>query len=174
MVGNLGGAFLRDEKAIVAELRAADLPRGAMLGAYQERRMQLLASRGFDVSGLEPDQMTSADDVYLFPNVVGPVYPGSAILFRVRPDGHDPDRSIMDLWVLAWPNPEREWKMPTRQWYADWHEFDWGPITIQDFENLGRVQAGMKSSGFEGQRLNPRQEANLLHMHRVLDRYLFD
>jgi hypothetical protein len=32
----------------------------------------------------------------------------------------------------------------------------------------------MKSSGFQGQRLNPRQEANLLHMHRVLDRYLFD
>ena len=30
----------------------------------------------------------------------------------------------------------------------------------------------MKSSGFEGLRLNPRQEANLVHMHEVLDRYL--
>jgi phenylpropionate dioxygenase-like ring-hydroxylating dioxygenase large terminal subunit len=173
MVANLGGAFLKDEKAIVAELRAANLPPGSLLGAFQDRRMELLASRGFDVSGLEPDQMTSADDIYLFPNMVGPVYPGSAILFRARPDGHDPDRTIMDTWVLAWPDPEREWTMPTRHWYADWHERDWGPITTQDYENLGRVQLGMKSSGFEGLRLNPRQEANLLHMHRVLDRYMF-
>ena len=30
----------------------------------------------------------------------------------------------------------------------------------------------MKSAGFDGLRLNPRQEANLLHMHRVIDRYL--
>ena len=174
MIGNLGGTFLRDEKAIVEELRAANLPRGELLGAYQERRMALLASRGFDVSGLEAEQMTSADDVYLFPNLVGPVYPGSTILFRVRPDGHDPARAIMDTWVLAWPNPEREWKMPTRQWYPDWHEFDWGPVTTQDYENLERVQLGMKSSGFEGLRLNPRQEANLLNMHRVLDEYLAD
>ncbi|HXY93099.1 MAG TPA: aromatic ring-hydroxylating dioxygenase subunit alpha [Acidimicrobiia bacterium] len=171
-VTNLGGAFLHDERSIVEELRAANLPRGTLLGAYQERRMQLLASRGLDVTGLEPDQMTSADDIYLFPNLVGPVYPGSAILFRVRPDGHDPDRAIMDTWVLVWPNPDREWKMPTRHWYDDWHERDWGPITTQDYENIGRVQLGMKSSGFEGLRLNPRQEANLLHMHRVLDRYL--
>lgn len=172
MIVNLGGVFLRDEKSIVAELRASDLPRGALLGAYQERRMELLASRGLDVSGLEPDQMTSADDVYVFPNIVGPVYPGSAILFRVRPDGHDPDRAIMDTWVLAWPDPNREWTMPERRWYADWRERDWGSITTQDYENLTRVQRGMKSSGFDGLRLNPRQEANLLHMHRVLDRYL--
>ena len=136
--------------------------------------MALLESRGFDVSGLEPDQMTSADDIYLFPNIVGPVYPGSAILFRVRPDGHDPDRAIMDTWVLAWPNPEREWKMPARQWFPDWRERDWGPVTTQDYENLERGQRGMKSSGFEGLRLNPRQEANLLHMHRVIDEYLSD
>jgi hypothetical protein len=118
--------------------------------------------------------MTSADDVYLFPNIVGPVYPGSTILFRVRPDGHDPDRAIMDTWVLAWPNPEREWKMPTRQWFPDWHERDWGPVTTQDYDNLERVQRGMKSSGFEGLRLNPRQEANLRNMHRVIDEYLAD
>jgi hypothetical protein len=30
----------------------------------------------------------------------------------------------------------------------------------------------MRSDGFEALRLNPRQEANLLHMHRVIDRYL--
>ncbi|MBV8303622.1 MAG: hypothetical protein JOZ04_05395, partial [Acidimicrobiia bacterium] len=35
-----------------------------------------------------------------------------------------------------------------------------------------KVQAGMHSRGFEGLRLNERQEGNIAHMHRVLDRYL--
>ena len=67
--------------------------------------MTLLAERGFDVSGFTPDLMTSADDVFWFPNVVGPVYPGSALLFRVRPNGRDPNSAIKDTWVLEWPRP---------------------------------------------------------------------
>jgi hypothetical protein len=30
----------------------------------------------------------------------------------------------------------------------------------------------MKSAGFDGLRLNPRQEQSLLHMHEVIDSYL--
>src|SRR5207237_8023090 len=75
LVAGLGGAFLKDERAIVEELRASQLPPGSLLGAYQERRMQLLAGRGFDVTDFTPDRMTSAEDVYWFPNMVGPIYP---------------------------------------------------------------------------------------------------
>ena len=88
----LGGAFLGEERAAVDELRASGPPDGfdaarGVPGAAHE----LLAERGFDVSGLTPELMTSADDVFCFPNVVGPIYPGSAILFRVRPNGRDPE-----------------------------------------------------------------------------------
>jgi hypothetical protein len=136
--------------------------------------MQLLETRGFDIRGFEPEQMTSADDVYCFPNVVGPIYPGSAILFRVRPHGSDPDRSIKDTWVLEWPAADAPVRPLDRKFYADWTERDWGTITTQDYENLARVQRGMKSAGFDGLRCNPRQESNILHMHRVIDRYLYD
>jgi phenylpropionate dioxygenase-like ring-hydroxylating dioxygenase large terminal subunit len=173
LVAGLGGAFLAEERALVDEVRAAPLPPGAnLLEVYQARRMELLRDRGFDVSGLEAEQMTSADDVYVFPNLVGPIYPGSAILFRVRPNGVDVDSALKDTWVLEWPRPDREWRMPEHRWYPDWHDKDWGPITTQDYENMARVQAGMKSRGFEGLRLNPRQESNLVHMHQVIDEYL--
>ena len=49
-----------------------------LLAGVPGRRRELLASRGLDVSALHPDQMTSADDVYCFPNLVGPIYPGLA------------------------------------------------------------------------------------------------
>ena len=173
LVAGLGGAFLKEERALVAELRAVPHPPGTdLLALFQTRRMELLASRGFDVSGFQPDQMTSADDVYCFPNVVGPIYPGSAILFRVRPNGRDPDSAIQDTWVLEWPRPGSEWQMPERRFYADWHERKWGEITEQDYTNLANVQRGMRSRGFDGSRLASKQESNVLHMHRVVDRYL--
>jgi phenylpropionate dioxygenase-like ring-hydroxylating dioxygenase large terminal subunit len=172
LVEGLGGAFLAEERELVAELRAGDVPRGELLTRFQVGRMELLRARGFDVSGLEPDQMTSADDVYWFPNLVGPIYPGSAILFRVRPNGLDPDSAIKDTWVLEWPRPGGEWHLPTHRVFADWHERDWGVITNQDYANMLEVQTGMKTRGFEGLRLNPRQEANVLHMHRTIDTYL--
>ena len=173
LVEGLGGAFLAEERSLVAELRASDLPRGELLSRFQDKRMELLRSRGFDVSGFEPEQMTSADDVYWFPNMVGPVYPGSAILFRVRPDGLNPDRAIKDTWVLEWPRPGDSWQLPPHRVFDDWRDRDWGQITNQDYENMLEVQQGMKARGFTGLRLNPRQESNLLHMHHVLDEYLF-
>ncbi|HEV3226569.1 MAG TPA: aromatic ring-hydroxylating dioxygenase subunit alpha [Acidimicrobiales bacterium] len=173
LVAGLGRLFLRDEMAIVDELRAAPATPGRnLLVEYQTRRRELLASRGLDVSGLSLDQMTSADDVFVFPNFVGPIYPGSAIVFRVRPNGLDPDSSIKDTWTLEWPRPdqpERKWE---RRFYPDWRDKDWGEITNQDYANMHEVQTGMKIRGFTGSRLNPRQESNVLHMHRVIDRYL--
>ena len=154
LVAGLGGAFLGEERAAVDELRASGPPADrSLLDAYQERRMTLLAERGFDVSGFTPDLMTSADDVFWFPNMVGPVYPGSALLFRVRPNGRDPHSAIKDTWVLEWPRPGEEWKMPERRFYADWRERKWGEITEQDYTNLANVQRGMRSRGFEGSRL---------------------
>ncbi len=174
LVGGLGGAFLAEERAAVAELRAAGPPPGTtLLRAYQDRRMALLAGRGFDVSGLTPEMMTSADDVYWFPNVVGPIYPGSAILFRVRPLGADAQRCVKDTWVLEWRPPgDDATRSREPRHFADWRERDWGLITTQDYENLEQVQRGMRSSAWMGARLNPRQEGNIMHMHRVIDRYL--
>jgi len=173
LVAGLGGAFLGEERQTVAELREAGPPPGStLLGAYQERRMTLLAERGFDVAGFTPDQMTSADDVFWFPNMVGPIYPGSALIFRVRPNGRDPNSAIKDTWVLEWPRPGSDWHMPERHFYPDWRVRKWGEITEQDYTNLANVQRGMRSRGFDGSRLAAKQESNILHMHRVIDQYL--
>ena len=117
--------------------------------------------------------MTSADDVFWFPNMVGPVYPGQRDpVPRAARTAATPTRAIKDTWVLEGPRPGSDWQMPERRVYADWHERDWGEITEQDYANMVNVQTGMKSRGFRGLRLNPRQEGNLLHMHRVIDEYL--
>jgi phenylpropionate dioxygenase-like ring-hydroxylating dioxygenase large terminal subunit len=175
LVAGLGGAFLGEERQIVDDLKQHP-PDGDLLAAYQRRRRALLERRGFDTAELTDDQMTSAEDVYWFPNMVGPIYPCSAILFRVRPNGRDPDSAIKDTWVLEWRRPDSPPRQPgrplERKYYPDWRERDWGEITTQDYTNLVEVQIGMKSQGFQHLRLNARQESNVLHMHRVIDRYV--
>ena len=74
-----------------------------MLSRYQKGRRELLVARGVAVDEFADDQLTSAEDVYFFPNMVGPIYPGIAIVFRVRPNGIDPDSCIKDTWFLQWP-----------------------------------------------------------------------
>jgi hypothetical protein len=132
----------------------------------------LLAARGVSVEEFTDDQLTSADDVFFFPNMVGPIYPGNAIIFRVRPNALDPDSAIKDTWFLEWPRQDTVRKRARRRFYPDWAERDWGLITNQDYANMEHVQVGLKSRGGRGLRLNRRQESNILHMHRMIDRYL--
>ena len=171
-IAGLGGLFYKDESALVAEIRASGADGATMLRRYQEGRRALLAGRGVAIEGFADDQLTSADDVFFFPNMVGPIYPGIAIIFRVRPNGTDPDSCIKDTWFLHWPQDGEPPKRAERRFFPDWTERDWGEITNQDYANMEHVQIGMKSRGGPGIRLNRRQESNILHMHRVIDRYL--
>lgn len=170
-IRGLGGLFYRDEQDLVAEIRATPQDGESMLSRYQQGRRALLAARHVDVDGFSDDQLTSADDVYFFPNMVGPIYPGIAIIFRVRPDGLSPDRCVKDTWFLQWPLEGEDSRPPRRHSYTQWTERDWGEITNQDYANMEHVQAGLKTRGPD-LRLNRRQESNILHMHRGIDRYL--
>ena len=80
-----GGLFYKDEGALVEELRTSGADGATMLSLYQKGRRGLLEARGVAVEDFADDQLTSADDVFFFPNMVGPIYPGIAIVFRVQP-----------------------------------------------------------------------------------------
>jgi nitrite reductase/ring-hydroxylating ferredoxin subunit len=170
-VEGLGALFYDDERALIESVRSAPPGGESLLARYQQGRRRLLADRGVPVDEFADDQLTSADDVFFFPNMVGPIYPGSAIIFRVRPNGLDPDSCIKDTWFLEWPRPDAPPRQPRRRFYTDWTERDWGEITNQDYANMRHVQVGMKVRG-GGFRLNRRQESNVVHMHKMIDRYL--
>jgi len=171
-VEGLGGLFYEDERALIESVRSAPSDGGTLLSRYQKGRRELLATRGVAVGDFDDGQLTSADDVYFFPNMVGPIYPGSAIIFRVLPHALDPDSAIKDTWFLEWPREGAIRKRAKRRFYPDWTERDWGLITNQDYANMEHVQIGLKSHGGRGLRLNRRQESNILHMHRMIDRFL--
>ncbi|MCX7863603.1 MAG: hypothetical protein N2423_00980, partial [Novosphingobium sp.] len=61
-----------------------------------------------------------------------------------------------------------------QEFVENWRDGDYPLIYRQDYENIPRVQQGMKSSAFRGARPSPVQERAVTHHHRVLRRFLQD
>ena len=176
MVGGLGGAFLGEERALVADAargRPRTRPHAArdLRGAPPRPARRARARR----LGVRADQMASVDDVFVFPNIVGPVYPGQrAHLPRPsrrtrRPRPRDPRH--LGARVAARPTSEAKPLRAARR--SRTGATATGACSpSRTTTNLERVQRGMHSDAFTGLRLNPRQEINLLHMHHGIDEYL--
>ena len=113
-------------------------------------------------------------DWHVFPNTIflhGLV--DSVLWYRVRPNGHDPESCIFDVWSLERYGPGKAPPLQ-REFYTDWRQGDWGLIYEQDFMNIPEVQKGRKSRGFKGERTNPVQERAISNFHRELRRFMHD
>lgn len=118
--------------------------------------------------------MESRLDWHVFPNTIylhGSI--DSVIWYRFRPNGHDHDTCIMDVWSLELYG---EGKVPPlkRQFFADWKDpaADWGRILVQDFANMLAVRKGMKSRAFNGSLMNPIQEKSVTNFYRSLRQFM--
>jgi phenylpropionate dioxygenase-like ring-hydroxylating dioxygenase large terminal subunit len=90
--------------------------------------------------------------------------------YRVRPFGDDPNRCIFETYALElFPEGEE----PVTQWVeAEKTAANWGPVLMQDFDNMEFVHKGMKSSGFRGPLPNPHQEQKVINLHRNLAKFV--
>jgi phenylpropionate dioxygenase-like ring-hydroxylating dioxygenase large terminal subunit len=167
------GLYTREDRERVNALQDTGLPEGMTAAdVLDELRINGLKSRGIDLTGMTEDQILSGAVYHVFPNMLGPGSPGNVTLYRARPNGLDPDSTVMDMWALEWVPEGGEPPTWERKFYADWTTKNWGLINNQDYANYVEVQRGMKSRGCRGLVFNPRQEHNILHMHRTIDQYL--
>lgn len=111
-------------------------------------------------------------DWHVFPNTIylhG--FVDGVLWYRARPNGHDPESAIFDVWSLQRYGPGQAPPLK-REFHADWRDGDWPLIFQQDFSNIGEVQKGLKSRGFAGPRTNPVQERAIPHFHRMIREYM--
>ena len=130
------------------------------------------AARGVIWPEIPPEHLAACGiDWHIFPNTV--ILPSltTALCYRARPNGDDPDSCIFEVYVLdRFPEGEE----PKTEWVfePDPTEEKWRLILAQDFQNMPEVQKGMKSRGFRGARPNPVSEETVTHFHRVLAEYM--
>ena len=168
----VAGLFSREDRRSLEELKRNGPPEGqSAVEVFNQIRVKALQDR-YDLTGLTEDQILRNGNIHLFPNLIGPVVHGNGTLYRARPNGLDPDSTLLDYWALEWPLADAEAPPLERKFYEDWSTKDWGMINNQDFANLAEITKGMKSRWYRRALLNPAQEGNIIHFHRVLDRYL--
>jgi phenylpropionate dioxygenase-like ring-hydroxylating dioxygenase large terminal subunit len=168
----VAGLFPREARRRLDELQRNGPPEGrTAVEVFNEIRVNALRDR-YDLDGVTDDQILRNGTIHLFPNLIGPIVHGNATLYRARPNGLDPDSTLLDYWALEWVPAGQKPAPIIRKFYEDWSAKDWGQINNQDFENLAEITAGMRSRWYRRALLNPAQEANIIHHHKVLDRYL--
>jgi nitrite reductase/ring-hydroxylating ferredoxin subunit len=160
----------QDEIDYVSQLPQvpADVP---ALKFLSDVRRAVGKAGGVDYSHISDDDLLANIDYCIYPNMIGPGTAGNQIIYRVRPNGMDPDTCIFDVMALhRFPNGEEAPKVE-REWYPNWRDHDWYPAVGQHFATMGRVQAGLHQRSFTGMRAN-RQEAGNRNHNKFLDRYM--
>ena len=125
--------------------------------------------------GLTPEYIDASKlDWHVFPNTIylhG--FVDGVLWYRARPNGHDVDSCIFDVWSLQ-RYGEGDAPPLKREFFEKWQDGDFPLIFQQDFGNIAQIQKGLKSRGFAGSRANPVQERALTNFHRTLREFLRD
>ena len=158
------------------QLGDADTARQVLAGLA---KMMWVQNAGIDAAELAAYDLIDGIEYSVFPNFSPWCGLGIPFAYTFRPFGNDPDRSVWDIWVL-WPKapgaearpapPIRE--VADGESYASVPELAWvGQLFDQDMENLGRIQAGLKTLP-KGVTMSAYQESRIRHHHHRLEGYL--
>lgn len=150
---------------------ALAVPEDESLGAFfAGMRRQLAAAKGVDLSDASDADLLAFELWNVFPNFTIPSNAADALVIRWRPNGRDPESSLVDVFYLERCRPGAENTVEVEE-YDNWRDCQWGQILEQDFTNLPLWQKAMHSPGFEGPRWG-RQDGNNANFHRALGEYL--
>jgi hypothetical protein len=119
-------------------------------------------------------QYTVFPNFTVWPTVVAP------LIYRFRPDGDDPQRSIFEIWMLypiaddgTHPDPMPELRLADDQAWSEVRELgNYGPVIDQDTPNFPRIQKGLRASSRGAVSLANYQENRIRVFHQTLERYL--
>lgn len=143
-------------------------------------RQKISASAKRDLSGLSDSEVLDAIEYFLFPNLVPWGGQGVPICYRFRPNGNDPDTSIMEIMLLfakaadgSHPPVRPPEHLTLEQRWSDLPSLGGaGMVVDQDTDNLRRIQRGLKASRKGAVTFANYQESRIRHFHHTLDRYL--
>ncbi len=175
----------KDEQAIaqaMVKFQGADqaqvkVPEGmtARLFMAEAARKTMYEQLGVDCSAISDCEMLDAISYFIFPNFMSWPGIGAPIQFRFRPNGNEPESSIMDVRLLQPCPPGKRppaakihWLKPEESWANAPELGTLGSVFDQDSSNLDRIQKGLKASGKTNILLGKYQESRIRHFHQVL------
>lgn len=159
------------------ELNDGDTPRQKLA---ERAREKISRSIGADMSSLSDTESLDLIEYMLFPNMVPWGGQALPICYRFRPNGDDPETSIMEIMFLFSKAPDGShptpapirWLGPDQNWSDAPELGSAAMVADQDTENLYRIQKGLRASKKPGVTLAQYQESRIRHFHATLDDYM--
>jgi len=177
LVDGMDAQVLQADVDLVRSLQGKPIPEGSTLGAEYIKAMYAdAAAKERPMPRLDPEVLGMwGGEVFIFPNVMILPQGGNAMIYRVRPNGNDPDSSTFEIYstrsLPAAAERERATLTPVDD-VSDPEQVL--QIPRQDLGNLKRIQKGLHSSSIRQTWLASHHEKIILGMHQELDRYLKD
>jgi nitrite reductase/ring-hydroxylating ferredoxin subunit len=172
------GGLLSDRQPIATRRLLTEVDPNASQIEVLTKMVQFWREAAIESGAGWPEKLTAemvakaGIDWHLFPNFIILMTPESAICYRIRPDGDNPESCFFDLWAIQRYAPGQEPAI-SPEYYDPWREnSNWGEVYSQDFANAELVQKGMKSSGFVAARTSPKQEVPISNFHKHVYEYL--
>lgn len=146
----------------------------------ERAREKISRSTQLDLSELSDSESLDLIEYMLFPNMVPWGGQALPLTYRFRPNGDDPETSIMEIMYLfskapdgSHPPPAKMRLLGPEQNWSDAPELGSAALVAdQDTDNLMRIQRGLRASKKPGVTLMRYQESRIRHFHETLDHYM--
>lgn len=162
------------------------VPEGSSARAYMASltRQMLSEEDGYDYEDASDAELVDSILYNLFPHMSFWATHGPKLVYRWRPNGRDPDSSIMDIYQLKRAPKDQPRPAPAPPFRIEIEQAMtvFGPlggmsmglakIFEQDMDNLPEVQNGMKASCTGLIHFGNYSEMRLRLMHQMIDRYI--
>lgn len=175
LVEGLDAMVLKEDVDLVRALKGKPIPEGSTLGGeYVKALYATAAAQNRPMPKLEKAVLDQwGGEIFVFPNLMILPQAGNCMMYRVRPNGFDPDSCIFEIfstktYPAAQPVPRAEVQKMTD--VSDPEQFR--QIPLQDFSNVHRIQKGLHTKGCKQIWLANYYEQIILNMHQEMDRYL--
>jgi phenylpropionate dioxygenase-like ring-hydroxylating dioxygenase large terminal subunit len=177
LVHEMDAMVLKEDVEVAQSLRGKPVPEGSTYGAEFVKAIYAKAAaeqRPMPVPKPETAAMWGGM-VFVYPNLLILPNLGNVMMYRIRPDGFDPDSCIFEIYsTRSYPAEETVARAEVQQVTDPTDPEQLLLIPRQDFSNIPRIQRGLHSRGCKQIWLASHNEKIILNMHRELDRYLQD
>jgi len=175
LVDGMDAQVLQEDVDVVLSLRGKPIPEGSSLGAeYVKALYAHAAAQQRPMPKANPETLGMwGGEIFIFPNLMILPQAGNAMIYRVRPDGFDPDRCTFEiLSTKTYPaavTPPRATVQPVTDLDDPQQVL---LIPRQDLSNIPRMQQGLHSRAMRQTWLAKEHEKMILNMHQEMDRYI--
>jgi phenylpropionate dioxygenase-like ring-hydroxylating dioxygenase large terminal subunit len=175
LVDGMDAMVLKEDIEVLLSLRGKPIPEGSSLGGeYMKALYATAAVQKRPMPKPTPEILGMwGGEVFIFPNLMILPQAGNAMIYRVRPQGLDPDNCTFEILstrtLAAAVDPPRATVQPVTDLRDPQQVL---LIPRQDLGNIPRIQKGLHSRGIRQTWLAENQEKIILNMHQELDRYL--